>query len=60
MCKFIAGLWLIAIGLMLLEQYSFRFTNDAVLRRYQSGDYTCGVKKTWWGWRVREYGEDRL
>jgi len=60
MAEFMALLAVIAAALMLLEHFSYKFTHDAVKRRYASGDKSCGVQKTWWGWRVREYGEGIL
>ena len=60
MGKLMTALAVVAVALMLIEHFSWELSHDKVKRRQNSGDYTCGVKKTWWGWRVREYGEDRL
>jgi len=53
---FIAAL--IILGSVWLEERSYYRAHKEVKERLASGDRTCAVRKTWYGWRVIEYAEE--
>ena len=56
MTGFIVGLVLI-LWAVWLEERTWYKSHEEVSRRHRDGDKLCGVQKTWYGWRVREYCE---
>ena len=47
----------LAVLVTALEELNYWHVHRVVKRRHASGDTGCGVRKTWYGWRVQEYGE---
>jgi hypothetical protein len=40
-----------------LPEVNYRVVHERVKQRHAAGDALCGVRRTWYGWRVVEYGE---
>ena len=50
-----------ALGILLVvwvEDKTWKSSNNEVSTRRKNGDFTCGIKITWYGWRVIEYAEE--
>ena len=55
-------LWTVLIFVYLawlwIERKTWISSNKEISDRKENGDFTCGIKMTWYGWRVIEYAEE--
>ena len=53
----IAGIIAMIVVIDRLEDANYRKAHKQVSERWARGDTSCAVRRTWYGWRVKEYGE---
>lgn len=54
---FVLALVALIFGASWLDSYTWHKSHEEVIERYANGDRSCGVIKTFYGWRVKEYAE---
>jgi hypothetical protein len=57
MNTFLIAVTVFFVFLIIVEVWTFQTTKWEYRRKMRSGDTSCKMQKTWYGWRVKELPE---